>query len=151
MKRHVWALSVTTLIAVVMSVAWARAAFGFGPYPLNGPRPLTDVTLGQATRGVVFGTAAINADGTIAKCFNCSSSTHLIKGQYQVTFGSLGNITATNGFSRWVQVDSLSTGVAGGVTCTTADRFGNTSAILVACFNGSGAFTDTSFFLFVAR
>ena len=99
----------------------------------------------------MFGTAAINADGTITKSFNCSSSTHLIKGQYQVTFGSLGNITATNGFSRWVQVDSLSTGVAGGVTCTTADRFGNTSAILVACFNGSGAFTDTSFFLFVAR
>ena len=59
MKRHAWALTVTILIAVVMSVGWARAAFGFGPYPLNGPRPLTDVTLGQATRGVVFGTAAI--------------------------------------------------------------------------------------------
>jgi hypothetical protein len=118
---------------------------------LNGAiQPL--VSLGAATRGVVFETAAINSDGSIAACFRCSSGTtvHLGTGIYQVGF--IDNVTAARGWSRWVQVDTLSQGSISNVSCTTADRAGVASAVWVACFdNSTGNGADTSFFLFVAR
>ena len=135
----------------------------FGLYSLSGPvlagerdngvAAAAPVTLGNATRGVIFGTAAINADGAVASCFNCNkaATVHLFPpGTYQVAF-NFGNVTANAGFSRWVQVDTLSTGATVGVSCATADRAGVPSAIWVQCFNGSGALVDTSFFLFLAR
>ena len=116
----------------------------------SAPTPAA-VTLGAATRGVVFRTAAINSDGTIASCFTCfgPNTIHLATGQYQVGFA--GNVQATNGWSRWVQVDTLTTGAIFDVTCTTADRAGLASGVFVLCTNTSGTPTDTSFFLFVAR
>jgi hypothetical protein len=118
----------------------------------NGTQSLGPVTLYNATRGVVFETAGINSDGSIATCFGCSKTTtiHLATGQYQVGFN--GNVQANNGWSRWVQVDTLADENISNVSCTTADRATVPTAIWVACYNNStGAFTDTSFFLFVAR
>ncbi len=116
----------------------------------SAPTPAA-VTLGVPTRGVVFRTAAINSDGSVARCFDCNigNTTHITTGQYQVGFN--GNVQATNGWSRWVQVDTLTTGAIFDVTCTTADRAGLASGIFVLCTNTSGTATDTSFFLFVAR
>lgn len=128
----------------------------------NGPRVATpDVTLANASRGVIFGEAAINSDGTVASCFNCNKGTtlHLSTGEYQVGFQSFGQgqIQATNGFSRWVQVDTLSTG-SNNAWCTTADRAGVPGAVYVQCQQegGSGSMglsvpADVSFFIFVAR
>src|SRR6516162_4692710 len=127
-------LTLTTLIAVVMSVAWARAAFGFGPFA-NSIGPLA-VTLVTGNHGVAFGTAAINSDGSIAKCFNCvpSHTFHIsgFTGAYQVGFNQ-GNITANSGFYRSVQVDTLSTGQINGITCSTADRSGDVTAVFIQC------------------
>jgi hypothetical protein len=66
-----------------------------GIKPLN----LTPATA-QPTRGVVFFTAAVNSDGTIASCFDCvpSNTRRLGVGQYQIDFGE--NIQAVNGWSR---------------------------------------------------
>ena len=64
----------------------------------------------QPTRGVVFFTAAINSDGSIASCFGCDATNtqRLGVGQYQIDFGQ--NAQAINGWSRWVQADTLTTG-----------------------------------------
>jgi hypothetical protein len=61
------------------------------------------VKLAQPTRGVVFFTAAINTDGSIASCFHCNGAPlteRLGVGLYQVDFGQ--NVQATIGWSRWV-------------------------------------------------
>lgn len=112
------------------------------------------VLLGQPTIGVVKYTAAINADGSVANCFGCNRSVaetrRISAGTYEVDF--TGDIRATLGWSRWVQVDTLSIGSIGGnVNCTTADRLGDVSSIWVFCTNSNGLAQDTSFFLFVAR
>jgi hypothetical protein len=151
MKRYAWVF-LAALIVVAASVSLSQAAFGpREPNSFFGQvRPLA-VTLGAATRGVVFQTAAINSDGSIASCFGCvgSHTMHLSTGDYQVGF-SQGNITATHGWSRMVQVDTLTTGAISGVSCTTADRAGDVTAIFVQCTSG-GSNVDTSFFLFLAR
>ena len=119
----------------------------------NGPdvthAARAQVALANATRGIPFKTAAINSNGTIASCFRCVSATSLGGGAYQVIFDE--NVQANNGWSRWVQVDTLSIGSISNVSCTTADRFGDPHAIWVYCTNGAGVAEDTSFFLFVAR
>ncbi len=113
--------------------------------------------LNQPTRGVVFKTAAINGNGSVASCFRCTaaSTVHLGTGQYQVSFDE--NVQAVNGWSRFVQVDTLGIGSAN-AWCTTADRFLVPNAIWVSCQapGGSGSQgnskpVDTSFFIFVAR
>jgi hypothetical protein len=121
---------------------------------LPGPGALV---LNEATRGVVFNTAAINSDGSVASCFGCDpiQTVRLGVGIYQVNF--FENVQATNGWSRWLQPDTLSTGSLDAY-CTTADRAGLPSAIFVQCqapggpgSQGQSAPVDTSFFLFVAR
>ena len=113
--------------------------------------------LSHATRGVVFKTAAMNSDGSIANCFRCqpSSTVRLGVGIYQVAFDE--NVQANNGWSRWVQVDTLGTGSLN-AWCTTADRNGVPNAIWVSCQAPGGAGSqgnskpvDVSYFLFVAR
>jgi hypothetical protein len=97
-------------------------------------------------------TAAINFDGAIANCFGCNKTNtrHVSTGEYQIGFNT--NVQATNGWSRWVQVDPLQALGIDNVSCTTADRAGLTTGVWVACYNNStGALEDTSFFLFVAR
>jgi len=85
----------------------------------------------QPTRGVVFFTAAINSNGTVAGCFGCNTANtqRVAIGRYIVDFGQ--NIQAINGWSRWVQPDTLQIGIVGctgstctdgpGAWCTTAD------------------------------
>ena len=112
---------------------------------------------------VVFFTATINSNGTVAGCFGCiaAKTTRLAAGRYVVEFGQ--NVQAINGWSRWVQPDTLQTGFVGlatnpGAWCNTADRVGDSSAVYINCQHSGGpgsqgdaAFFDTSFFLFVAR
>lgn len=151
MKRYAWVF--LSLIVVAASVSLSRAAFGpYEPNSFLGQVRAPAVSLSAPTRGVVFETAAINSDGSIATCFGCVAGTtlRLSPGTYQVGF-NFPNITANGGFSRWVQVDTLQTGSIAGVSCTTADRAGVKSAIFVLCQNHAGTNTDTSFFLFLAR
>jgi hypothetical protein len=117
----------------------------------------------QPTRGVVFFTAAINSDGSVAGCFGCNKAQtkRVDMGQYIVDFGQ--NVQAVNGWSRWVQPDTLQIGIVGtssnpGASCTTADSAADSNAVWVNCQHSGGpgsqgqsAFFDTSFFLFVAR
>jgi hypothetical protein len=151
MKRYPWPFTIAVLIGLILGGSGAAIGFGM-QHDNNSPpgfvRP-ADVTLGQATRGIVFSDAAINPDGTVAACFSCTASTHLSTGVYQVTF--IHNVQANNGWSRWVQVDTLTTGSFSGVVCDTADRAGVPDAIFVDCMNSAGAFQDASFFLFIAR
>ena len=136
------------LAALLMATCSAAAQAPNGADLTHAARPL--ISLPFATRGVVFKTAALNPDGTLASCFACVSSIHLGTGLYQVTFNT--NVQAINGWSRWLQVDTLTTGSIANVSCTTADRAGNVDAVFVECTHGNtGALTDTSFFLFVAR
>lgn len=111
----------------------------------------------EPTRGVVFFAAAINANGSIASCFGCdpANTKRLGVGQYQIDFGQ--NVQAINGWSRWVQADTLTTG-SEDAWCNTADRAGDPNAVWVNCQHaggpgsqGNSALFDTSFFVFVAR
>jgi hypothetical protein len=150
MKRYIWVFPVVALAAVVLFTASRRSSAGSRSN--NGDVVPEDITLANATRGVVFYTAAVNADAVVANCFGCNRGTtlHLSTGEYQIEFNQ--NVQANNGWSRWVQVDTLTTGSIPNVSCTTADRAGVADAVWVACFNNStGAPMDTSFFLFVAR
>lgn len=113
------------------------------------------VTHSTATRGQVMCTAAINADGSVASCFNCNKDvTETLKlstGTYQVAFqGICDNAQASKGWSRWVQVDTLTDGTQNAY-CTTADRAGKPKAVWVQCRDHDGAYVDASFFLFLAR
>jgi len=79
-------------------------------------------------------------------------------GRYVVNFGQ--NVQAINGWSRWVQPDTLQIGIVGtptnpGAWCTTADSAADSNAVWVNCQHscgpgsqGQSAFFDTSFFLF---
>jgi hypothetical protein len=153
MKRLVWTVSVVALTVVASLTTSRRFAAGSQAHNGGGEVSPEDVTLSSTTRGVVFATAAINPDGTVANCFTCNKSLTGIAegpGTYQVFFNQ--NVQANNGWSRWVQVDTLSTGSIANVSCTTADRAGHANAVWVACFNNqTGVETPTSFFLFVAR
>jgi hypothetical protein len=127
----------------------------------NAPtgQPPANLVPGSAepTRGVVIFTAAINSDGTIASCFGCNpaATKKLGVGQYQIAFEQ--NVQAINGWSRWLQADTLTIG-SENAWCNTADGFGDDNAVWVNCQHPSGAGSmgssapfDTSFFLFVAR
>jgi len=147
LKRYVWILAVGGgLLALALGAASRVSA---ADKAANGPVPLTDQKFATKTRGQVVYTAAINADGTIAKCYGCvaSKTEHISTGEYQVAFGA--PMTAKTGVSRWVMPDTLTTGEEF-TWCDTADRAGVTTAIWVNCQNASGA-VDTSFFIFVAK
>jgi hypothetical protein len=129
--------------------------------PANGELSTATIApatvLNEPTRGVVFKTAAMNSNGSIASCFRCvpASTVRLGVGIYQVAFDE--NVQAVNGWSRWVQVDTLSTGSVN-AWCTTADRAGVPHAIWVSCqtpggpgSQGNSKPIDVSYFLFVAR
>ena len=149
MKRYIWMVPVVVLATVVLFTASRR--FAASAKSVNGDAS-PEVVLANATRGVVFSTAAINSNGTVANCFGCNRANtfRLGQGLYQVAFNS--NVTANNGWSRWLQVDTLTTGSISNVSCTTADRSGLPTGIFVECSdNATGNRADTSFFLFAAR
>jgi hypothetical protein len=153
MKSYMW-LGVSAALVVTASLAVTRHAAAQGMTESNGA-DLTHaaraaVVLANPTRGIPFKTAAINSNGTIASCFRCVSAINFFGGAYQVIFDE--NVQATNGWSRWLQVDTLTTGSISNISCTTADRAGNVNGVFVLCSNNStGVSTPTSFFLFVAR
>lgn len=101
-------------------------------------------------------TAAINSNGTIAGGNLVNEDTAETKrigvGMYEVDFLSPCNdVRAQQGFMRFIQVDTLSGGSIGHITCTTADRYGDPSSVWVNCTNEDGDNADTSFFLMVTR
>ena len=112
-----------------------------------------EATTFKTTNGIVKCTAAIRSDGSVAACKHCnpSDTSHLgTTGTYAIGFDKpCLNILASNGFSRWVQADTLHTG-SSNAYCTTADKAGDANAVFVKCQDSSGP-VDTSFFLFVAR
>jgi hypothetical protein len=148
MKSYMW-LGVLAALVVADSLAVTRhVAAQNGPDVTHAARAA--VVLATPTRGIPFKTAAINSNGTIASCFRCVSATSLGGGAYQVIFDE--NVQATNGWSRWLQVDTLTTSSITNISCTTADRGGIVDGVFVLCSNNStGVSTPTSFFLFVAR
>jgi hypothetical protein len=155
--KHLAALANVALLCsgvVLFSAAVAQSAQNTP----TGQRP-ADIAPRSAepTRGVVFFTAAINSDGSIASCFGCDATNtqRLGVGQYQIDFAQ--NVQAINGWSRWVQADTLTTG-SEDAWCNTADRSSDVNAVWVNCQHsggpgsmGNSAPFDTSFFLFVAR
>jgi len=164
MKRFV---AVSGLAILCLGFAVSDAVRAQTPEELNSregarPRGITPGSV-QPTRGVVFFTAAINSNGSVAGCFGCNTANtrRVAVGRYIVDFGQ--NVQAINGWSRWVQPDTLEFGIVGTVTnpgayCTTADSVADSNAVWVNCQHGGGpgsggqaAFFDTSFFLFVAR
>jgi len=155
MKRYILALSLITFAVLAVYVSAQEIAVRNSS--LNGGFAPLSFTLGQATRGVVFKTAAITGGGGVANCFRCvpASTIHLGTGFYQVAFDE--NVQAANGWSRWVQPDTLAAGEEN-AWCNTADRAGDPNAIFVNCQHEGGAGSqgnsvpvDTSFFIFVAR
>jgi len=164
MKRII---TVSGLAMLCLGVAFSSAARAQTPAELNSREGATarDLTPGstQPTRGVVFFTAAINSNGSVAGCFGCNTANtrRVAVGMYIVDFGQ--NVQAINGWSRWVQPDTLAFGIVGspsnpGAWCTTADSAADSNAVWVNCQHSGGpgsggqaAFFDTSFFLFVAR
>jgi hypothetical protein len=159
MKRYAWALSLAALVTFALLAVHVSAQNDNAVQNAhsNGELAPAGITLGEINRGVVFKNAAINTDGSVASCFRCDR-VHTIKigtGTYQVAFDE--NVQATNGWFRWVQADTLSTG-SENAWCNTADRSGDTQAIYVNCQHEGGAGSmgnsvpvDTSFFIFVAR
>jgi hypothetical protein len=120
---------------------------------LGTPGP-QDVTAGSLpyTEGKVLCTASVNSSGTLAGGLHSASSARFATGKYHVTFNErCGNVTAVNGFSRWVQVDALGVGEQDGIICSTSDMSGNASGVTVNCTNGMGTHVNASFFLFIAR
>jgi hypothetical protein len=139
--------------ALVLAASFAAFA-GPNDDPLGAPQ---DLAVGGAApnQSAPLCTVAVNSTGTIAGGTAYAASSALLgTGIYEVIFKGPcgGNITAARGWARFVQADTLSTGsLAGGVSCTTADRAGNTAGVFIQCANASGALTNTSFFLMVTR
>jgi hypothetical protein len=149
--------SLALAVGLVIALAGASRAQDDNTVPGQSRYQPDNVASAQQTRGVVFFTAAINTDGSIASCFHCDvpNTKRLGVGTYQIDFGQ--NVQAINGWSRWVQADTLTTGTENAY-CNTADRAGDGNAVWVNCQTAGGPGSegnskpvDTSFFLFVAR
>jgi len=161
MKRTIWIfLTMAVVLIGLFTVSRFTAAPGQSrnvaganvPAGQSLSEPLPDVTLQYETSGMVWRTAAINADGTIASCNGCAPSDtfHLGAagtGFYQVGFGI--DVQANQGYSRWVQADTLQAGTTDAY-CNTADRAGDATAVWINCQNESGP-VDTPFFIYLAR
>lgn len=134
-------------MGLAAGAASAQGLNGAAVAPADAAAPLS------FNSGQVLCTAAVNSDGSKASGLHVTSTTLLGTGQYEVIFGSsaCSKITALNGYARWVQVDTLTTGSITGVSCTTADRSGQPNGVFVNCTNNAGTTVNTSFFLFVAR
>ena len=158
MNRRLVVLANAAVLCSAIAFTSAAVAQSVQSNTLVGaaPRSLTPGSA-EPTRGVVFSTAAINSNGTVASCFDCNAANtmKLAIGTYQVEFNR--NVQAINGWSRWVQADTLTTG-SENAWCNTADRAGDNKAIFVNCqttggpgSQGNSKPVDVSFFFFVAR
>src|SRR6516164_1433414 len=124
-----------------MSLPGSGVALSGAAVAQNAPNGVKSFDLSpgsaQPTRGVVFFSAAINSDGSIASCFNCdpTDTFQIGVGQYQIGFGQ--DVEAINGWSRWVQADTLTAG-SEDAWCNTADRAGDVNAVWVNCQHAGG-------------
>jgi hypothetical protein len=93
----------------LLGIAFSGAATAQNPEELNtrpgaAPTPL-NITPGSAqpTRGVVFFTAAINSDGSVASCFQCNTTKtiRVAVGRYIVDFGQ--NVQAISASNQWLE------------------------------------------------
>jgi len=144
---------VATALAVGICAASGGAFAGAGDANGTAASVAPLVTGPKATNGSVKCTADINSDGSVLACKHCNTAdtVHEGVGQYQVGFNTpCHGLLAVNGWSRWVQADTLSLGTAFG-RCTTADRLNDANAVWVACFDSTGNPADQSFFLFIAK
>lgn len=153
MKRVVTG-AILGVAGVLIAAMLAPAAFAQSASANNGVAAAPSVsTAPKFTNGSVKCTADINIDGTVLSCKHCDlvDTFRIGTGEYQVAFKKpCQNILAVNGWSRWVQPDTLSTGEEQAF-CTTADRLGDSNAVWVECWDLTGNNVDASFFLFVAR
>src|ERR1700733_11238476 len=98
MKRF-FVTSATAAI-VGMAIALSQGAIAHTPQEgnLHPEVKAHDIAPGSAqpTRGVVFFTAAVNSDGSVAGCFGCNAANtkKLGTGEYQIDFGQ--NVQAIN-------------------------------------------------------
>lgn len=145
--------------AMIGTLGFAAALLCGNVYAqLNGApgdvEPQDTSVFGAQNRGAVVCTAAVNSTGQIVGGANVNKALNarLALGAYDVRFTGPcgGNIKVSNGFARYVQVDTLTTGSISGVSCTTADRAGAPAGIFVLCTAG-GSLVDTSFLLSVTR
>jgi hypothetical protein len=102
------------------------------------------------TTGLVKGWARINADGTIARCYNCNldvnETRRLFDGQYEVDFTPLGD--DITGRPRVATLDTLAGGAATGFV-SLANRAGDPSSVFVYTQDAAGADTDRAFVLMI--
>ncbi len=154
MKRFILSTGLAAMLAVAGASSWQPVTHAQSDDNGGSSIFTSQVTLAARNRGIVNFTAAINSDGTVAQCFECApaTTTKLGTGIYQVDF--LRDVRATSGYFRFIQVDTLQTGtISGGVSCTTADRAGLSTAIYVKCTSAAsaGAEVDTSFMVIAFR
>jgi len=155
MKRVVTG-AILGVAGVLIAAMLAPAAFAQSASANNGVAAAPSVsTAPKFTNGSVKCTADINSDGSVLSCKHCdpdpAKTFQFGTGEYVVAFKKpCQNILAVNGWSRWVQPDTLSIGYEQAF-CTTADRAGDSNAVYVQCWDLSGNSVDASFFLFVAR
>lgn len=144
-------ISVSAILTMGLCIATSAAFAGDDNNGAVGDVP--SITTPKATNGSVKCTASINSDGSVLACKHCNpaDTMRVAAGQYQVGFKKpCQNILAVNGWSRWVQPDTLTTG-SELAFCTSADRLSDSNAVFVKCFDETGTPVDASFFLFVAR
>ena len=99
-------------------------------------------------------TAAIRPDGSVfsGEYVNVAKTIKLSTGTYQVAFSNpCPDVRIAGGWFRIAQPDTLTIGTLPAQTCIVADRYMETSAIWVQCFNAAGALVNTSFTLHVSR
>jgi hypothetical protein len=93
--------------------------------------------------------AAINADGSIARAHNLTTSAHLGTGVYQVLFYS--SVTAQKNISKCVWLATPGYNIFGGVLgptfLTLAGRSGTTNGVFIITYNPAGTPVDTPFLL----
>ncbi len=104
------------------------------------------ITNGPEGNGLVKAWARINADGTIASCWNCSPQPTLTNristGSYEVGFTFAADITSRPFVCSPGHGDSVAA-LAHGIYCT--DRFDNKSQIFVHTEDATGAETGSDF------
>ncbi len=154
MKRVVTG-AILGVAGVLIAAMLAPAAFAQSASADNGVATAPSVsTAPKFTNGSVKCTADINSNGRVLSCKHCdpANTFQFGTGEYVVAFKKpCQNILAVNGWSRWVQPDTLSNGGVEQALCTTGDLYSDSNAVQVECWDLTGNNVDASFFLFVAR
>jgi hypothetical protein len=120
------------------------------PTPATALQVAGTCSQGLTDNGLVKGWARINADGTIASCYNCNTDVletrRLSPGSYEVDFTALGD--DISGRPRVATLDALVAGNVSGMIAL-ADRSGDPSSVFVQTKDTAGTNTDTPFVLVI--